>query len=336
MIGFNQICNFSGDIMTVFLITGGAGFIGSSLADRLLELGHKIVVIDNFDPYYERATKERNIKNSINNKNYVFIEGDIRNTDLVKKIIDEHKIDKVFHIAARAGVRFSVKDPYSYHDLNVNGTLSLLKACIATKVKRIVFASSSSVYGIQKNLPITEEHSTNPISPYGASKLASESFCNSFSHVFNTPIVSLRYFSVYGPRQRPDMAIHMFTKAILNGEAIIVYGDGSQTRDFTYISDVVDATIKAMESDTVGVFNIGSGSRITVNELVNTLETILNRKTKITHIEKQKGDVPDTLADTSKAKTAFGYEPRVNIKKGIKLFYEWYEKNVVNSGSSIQ
>jgi len=335
MIGFKKIDNSLGEPMAVFLVTGGAGFIGSSLADKLLELGHKVVAIDNFDPYYERAIKERNIKKSLSNKNYVFVEGDIRDTDLVKKIIEENKIEKVFHIAARAGVRFSVKDPYSYHDLNVNGTLSMLKACIATKIKRIVFASSSSVYGVQKDLPITEKHPTNPISPYGASKLACEAFCHSFSNVFNIPIISLRYFSVYGPRQRPDMAIRKFTKAIINEEEITIYGDGNQTRDFTFVADVVDATIKAVESNAVGVFNIGSGTRITVNELIKLLETTLNKKAKIKHVDPQKGDVPDTLADVSKAQQILGYKPTVKIKKGIKLFYEWY-KNVVNSSTDIQ
>lgn len=227
---------------------------------------------------------------------------------------------------ARPGVRLSVEDPYSYHDLNVNGTLSILKASLAQKIKKIVYASSSSVYGIAKHLPADEDHSTQPISPYGASKLAAEAFCNAFMETFKIPVVSLRYFTVYGPRQRPDMAIHKFTKLIIKGEEIIIYGDGKQTRDFTFISDIIDGTIKDMESDATGVFNLGRGKNITLNELIGVIENVVGKEANKKYIEKQKGDVLDTWANIMRAKKTFDYNPKVNIKEGTKLFYNWFEK----------
>lgn len=321
--------------MTDYLVTGGAGFIGSTLADRLLEQNHKVIIVDNFDPYYDRSIKEKNIQHNLKNKNYVFIEGDVRDTNLLKEVIEKNKIKKIFHLAARAGVRFSVKDPYSYHDLNVNGAISLLKASLSAKVERIVFASSSSVYGIEKKIPIDEDHPTQPISPYGASKLACEAFCNSFMNVFNMPIVILRYFTVYGPRQRPDMAIHKFFKLISNGEAITIYGDGSQTRDFTFVSDAVNGTVQSMESDAAGVFNIASGKRIKLNELIDIIGSTIGKDVKKKYIEKQKGDVPDTYADIGKAKKVFGYKPNIKIKDGIKKFNEWFEKNVISNNTRL-
>jgi len=318
------------------LVTGGAGFIGSNLADKLLEMGYKVCVIDNFDPYYQRKIKEQNIKQNLKNKNYTFIEGDIKNTNLVKTIIKKHNIDRIFHIAARAGVRFSVKDPYFYHNINVNGTLSLLKASLETKIKRIVFSSSSSVYGTEEYLPVDENHPTRPISPYGASKVACEAFCNSFTHVFGLPIVILRYFTVYGPRQRPDMAIYKFFKLISEGKTIQIYGNGEQTRDFTFISDIVDGTIKAMESDVTGTFNLGSGRRITINNLLKTIESVTGKKVTKEYVESQRGDVHDTWADINKAKKTFGYKPKIKIKEGIKIFWEWFGENVISNNSSLQ
>jgi nucleoside-diphosphate-sugar epimerase len=317
------------------LVTGGAGFIGSHLADKLLEMGYKVCVIDNFDPYYERKIKELNIKHNLKNKNYVFIEGDIRNTELVKTIIRKYNIDKIFHIAARAGVRFSVQDPYSYHDINVNGTLSLLRASLETRIKRIVFSSSSSVYGTEEYMPVDEKHPTKPISPYGASKVSCEAFCNSFMYTFGLPIVILRYFTVYGPRQRPDMAIYKFFKLISEEQQIQIYGDGNQTRDFTFISDIVDGTIKAMESDVTGTFNLGSGKRISINNLIKIIENVTGKKVRKEYVKSQKGDVQDTWADISKAKKAFGYKPNVKIREGIKIFWEWFDENVICSNTSL-
>jgi nucleoside-diphosphate-sugar epimerase len=305
------------------LITGGAGFIGSTLADKLLELGHKVFVIDNFDPYYDRRIKEHNIKHNLENKNYIFIEGDIRNTNLIKEIILKNKIDKIFHIAARAGVRFSVKDPYSYHDINVNGTLSLLKASLETEIKRIVFSSSSSVYGTEEYTPVDENHPTRPISPYGASKVACEAFCNSFTNVFNLPIVNLRYFTVYGPRQRPEMAIHTFFKLISDGKPIQVWRN--QSRDFTFVSDIIDGTIKAMESDVTGTFNLGSGEKIKIDDLIKTIENLLGVEIEKVYVDGQRCDITDTWADITKAKKSFNYKPKTSIENGIKEFYDWFK-----------
>jgi len=321
--------------MTDYLVTGGAGFIGSTLADKLLEQGHKVIVIDNFDPYYERSVKERNIKGSTKKSNYVFIEGDIRDTELLKKIIEKNKIKRIFHLAARAGVRFSVEDPYSYFDLNVNGMVSLLKASLAAKIEKIVFASSSSVYGNSLYFPVDENHPTFPISPYGASKVAAEAFCNAFMKVFSIPIVTLRYFSVYGPRQRPDMAVHKFVKAILNSRDVTVYGDGRQTRSFTYVSDIVNGTINSMEADVTGTFNLGTEKKVSVNELIGMIEEVVGKKAKKVFLEHQRGDVIDVSADISKAKKAFSYKPEVNINDGIKLFYKWYESNVIDSNPGL-
>jgi UDP-glucuronate 4-epimerase len=308
-----------------YLITGGAGFIGSNLADKLLESGEKVIVIDNFDPYYDRKIKESNIKSNLTNKNYTFIEGDIRDAKLLKKIITNNNIEKIFHLAARAGVRFSVEDPYSYSELNVNGTLNLLKVALATKIRRIVLASSSSVYGIEKKLPVNEESPTLPISPYGASKLACEAFCNSFMSVFGMPIVILRYFTVYGPRQRPDMAIHKFFKMISKGETITIFGNGRQTRDFTFVADTVAGTMKAMESDATGVFNLGSGRRIELEYLIDLIGSSVGKKVNKKYTVSQKGDVPDTYADITKARKTFGYAPSIKIEEGIRKFKEWFD-----------
>jgi len=322
--------------MANYLVTGGAGFIGSHLADSLLEKGHKVVVVDNFDEYYSRKIKEQNISNNIGKKNYIFIEGDLRSTNLIEKILKDYKITKIFHVAARAGIRSSVQDPQPYFDLNVNGTISLLKASLNVGIEKIVFASSSSVYGIENYLPIDEKHPTIPISPYGASKLAAEAFCHSFAHIYNKPLAVLRYFTVYGPRQRPDMAIYKFFFNAKAGKEITIYGDGNQTRDFTFVSDIVEGTIKAMESNATGIFNLGSGQRVKLNDVLKIIETCIGKPLKLSHIEKQKGDVPDTFSNIDKARKAFGYDPKVKINEGIKIFYSWFEKNVVNSNSTLQ
>lgn len=322
--------------MTNYLVTGGAGFIGSNLADCLLEQNHKVVVIDNFDNYYSKLIKEKNISQNIEKKNYTFVEGDIRDTKLVEKILKENKINRIFHLAARAGVRSSIEDPQPYFDLNVTGTISLLKTALNFNIEKIVFASSSSVYGVEKYLPVDEDHPTIPISPYGASKVAAEAFCHSFMNIYKMPIAILRYFTVYGPRQRPDMAIHKFFSNIMNKKEITIFGDGEQTRDFTFVSDIVDGTIKAMETNSTGIFNLGSSQRIKLNDLLEVIKDCIGNKLKLKYIETQKGDVPDTWSNIDKARKAFGYDPKVKVKEGIKIFYKWFEENVVNSNSAVQ
>ena len=302
------------------LVTGCAGFIGSHLVDELLEQGYEVIGIDCFTDYYSREVKEANISNALKNKNFEFIEKDILEMDKFPEV------DYVFHEAAQAGVRASWGKSFEiYTGNNIEATQRLLEFYKGRKIKKFVYASSSSVYG-DAELPMREDSLLKPISPYGVTKLAGENLCYLYWKNHGVPTVSLRYFTVYGPRQRPDMAIHKFVKAIIKRNEIIVFGDGTQTRDFTYVDDAVEANILAAESDSVGsVFNIGGGSRISVNELIKIMENIIGTKVKIKTTEKQKGDVRDTWADVSKAKEELRWMPKVEIEEGIKNFVEWWK-----------
>ena len=304
----------------MILVTGGAGFIGSHLVDRLLELGYEVIGIDCFSDYYPREIKEANISNALKNNNFEFIEEDILNMDKFPEV------DYIFHEAAQAGVRASWGKSFEiYTRNNIEATQKLLELYKDREIKKFVYASSSSVYG-DAELPMREDSLLKPVSPYGVTKLAGENLCYLYWKNYGVPTVSLRYFTVYGPRQRPDMAIHKFVKAILNNEEITVFGDGTQTRDFTYIDDAVEANILAAESDSVGeVFNIGGGSRISVNELIKKMEDITEKKARVKYVEKQKGDVRDTWADVSKAKKELGWMPKVEIEEGLKRFVDWWK-----------
>jgi len=303
------------------LVTGCAGFIGSHLVDKLLEQGYEIIGIDCFTDYYPREIKEANIANALNRKNFEFMEQDILEIDMG----EFPDVDYIFHLAAQAGVRASWGKSFEiYTRNNIEVTQKLLEFYKDRKIKKFVYASSSSVYG-DAELPMREDSLLKPVSPYGVTKLAGENLCYLYWKNYNVPTVSLRYFTVYGPRQRPDMAIHKFVKAILNEEEITVFGDGTQTRDFTYVDDVVEANLLAAEKDLAGgVFNVGGGSRVSVNELIKLLEEITVKKARINYIEKQKGDVRDTLADTGKI-SGMGWKPKVKIEKGLKRFVEWYK-----------
>jgi len=303
------------------LVTGCAGFIGSHLVDRLLEQGYEVIGIDCFTDYYSREIKEGNMSNALKNKNFELIEEDILEMD------EFPEVDYVFHEAAQAGVRASWGKSFEiYTRNNIEATQKLLEFYKDIKIKKFVYASSSSVYG-DAELPMKEDSLLKPISPYGVTKLAGENLCYLYWKNYNVPTVSLRYFTVYGPRQRLDMAIHKFVKAILNNEEITVFGDGMQTRDFTYVNDAVEATILAAESNSVGeVFNIGGGSRVSVNDLIEMMEDIIGKKAKVKYIEKQKGDVRDTLADVSKAKKELAWKPKVGIEEGLRKFVEWWEE----------
>ena len=305
------------------LVTGCAGFIGSHLVDRLLEEGYKVIGIDCFTDYYPKEIKVKNISNALKNENFKLIKEDILNID------NFPDVDYVFHLAAQAGVRASWgKNFNTYVRNNIETTQKLLEYYKDKKIKKFVYASSSSVYG-NVEIPMKEDSALKPISPYGVTKLAGENLCHLYWINYGVPVVSLRYFTVYGERQRPDMAIHKFVKAILNDENVIVYGDGTQTRDYVYVKDVVEATILAAESDFTGeVFNIGGGMRISVNELIKVLEDITEKSAKVVYVEKQKGDVKDTLADISKAKSKLGWKPKVKIKEGIERFVEWYRREI--------
>jgi len=304
------------------LVTGCAGFIGSHLVDKLLEQGYEVIGMDCFTDYYHREIKEKNIENALKNNNFKLIEEDIMNMD------NFPEVDYVFHLAAQAGVRASWGKSFEiYTRNNIEVTQKLLEFYKDRKIKKFVYASSSSVYG-DAELPMRDDSLLKPVSPYGVTKLAGENLCYLYWKNYNVPTVSLRYFTVYGPRQRPDMGIHKFVKAILNEEEITVYGDGTQTRDFTFMDDVTEANILAANSKIEGeVFNVGGGSRISVNELIELLEKITEKNAKIDYIEKQKGDVRDTLADTNKIR-GLGWKPRVKIEEGLKQFVNWFRADV--------
>lgn len=308
------------------LETGIAGFIGSHLAERLLELGYEVIGIDCLSDFYSTKIKERNIK-SIQQSNLTLLRDNLLNVD-IKKMLEN--VEYVFHLAAQAGVRASWGKSFEvYTENNVLATQKLLEACKDNDIKKFVYASSSSVYGDATNLPMKETDKPKPISPYGVTKLAGEHLCNLYWKNFGIPVTSLRYFTVYGPRQRPDMAFHKFIKAILEDKEITIYGDGNQTRDFTFISDAVEGTIKAIEFKANGeVFNIGGGSRISVNEVIKILEENIGKKVKVRYIEKQKGDVEHTYADISKARKILGYKPKIKIEDGIKRHIDWYKNNI--------
>jgi UDP-glucose 4-epimerase len=304
------------------LVTGVAGFIGSHLAERLITEGHKVIGVDCFTDYYPREMKESNIKTLRRDNSFDFHEADVLEIDL-ESVLKE--IDIVFHEAAQAGVRASWGSDFRiYTENNVRATQCLLEAAKSVNLKKFVYASSSSVYGDAESYPTSEDMTPKPISPYGVTKLAGEHLCYLYHKSYGIPTVSLRYFTVYGPRQRPDMAFHKFIKATYSEGEIAIFGDGEQTRDFTYIDDIIDANIAAMHSHYVGeVFNIGGGSRITINDAINIVERVCERKARKKYKEKQKGDVIHTAADISKARRLLHYDAKFNVEKGIANEAAW-------------
>jgi len=311
------------------MVTGGAGFIGSHLVDRLIKMGNHVIVYDNFDEYY--VGKEENIRNHLCDPNFTLIKADILDYDTLRKAMN--KVDIVFHLAAQAGVRCSLENPLKTNIVNTTGTLNVLNGAIANGLKKVIFASSSSVYGATQYMPIDEKHRTNPVSVYGVSKLAAEKYCGIYSEIHNLPTVILRYHTVYGPRQRPDMAIHKWTRRLFQNKPPVIYGDGEQTRDFTYIDDIIDGTLKSAEIEGIEkeIFNLGSGSNVSVNTVVELLLKLTD-KTDIEPIytEPNLGDVPHTHADISKARNLLGYNPRVTFETGIQLYIKWF-KSVLTS-----
>jgi len=310
--------------MSKVVITGGAGFIGSHIAAEVAK-EYEVVIIDNLDDYYSPDLKQRNLEILLANPNVSFIEGDITDSGLLQRVIDAD-VEFVYHEAAQAGVRISVENPFKPNNVNVLGTLNVLKASLDAGVKRVINASSSSVYGKVKYLPFDEAHPTMPVSPYGVSKLAAEHYCRVFYEVYGLPTVSLRYFTVYGPRMRPDLAISIFTGKMLANESIMVYGDGEQTRDFTYIDDIVRVNRRLLETSAADGYamNVGGGHRITVNDLIAHLREITGSASEVVYSDKQKGDAEHTLADTSLARELVGYRPQVSIEGGLGRFVEWY------------
>jgi len=308
------------------LVTGGAGFIGSHLVDKLLQKGNKVIVYDNFDEFY--CGKEKNLEQNLKNSNFKLLKEDILNYLALNSALKG--VDIVFHEAAQCGVRYSIDDPEKTHRVNVNGTLNVLMAARRQKVEKVIFTSSSSIFGNPIYTPIDEEHPTNPSSPYGVSKLAAEKYCLSFHEVYDLNVVCLRYFSVYGPRGRPDQVVYAFTSAIHDNKSPIIFGSGDQTRDFTFVSDVVDATIKAAEQENVGgeVFNIGYGKEISINEVFKIIIENLQKKGEIKpkYVNSYKGEFPRTLADNTKARKLLGWKPKVEFEEGVKTFINWFKK----------
>lgn len=312
------------------LITGGAGFIGSTLCDKILKEDNKIIVIDNFNDYYNPELKEQNIQHNINNKNYKLYRGDICDNSLLKRIFDENKIDVVVHIAASAGVRPSIDKPIDYVKNNIEGTVNILEIMKANNVKKIVFASSSSIYGNCKEEIFSEDLKvTEPISPYAASKSACEQFLYTYSKLYDIQVVALRFFTVFGPRQRPDLAIRKFIDLIKENKPIPVYGDGTTIRDYTYIDDIVDGIIGAINyNDTqYEIINLGGGAPVSLNQMIETIEKVLNKKAKIERLPMQMGDVNKTAADITKAKKLLNYNPKTSFESGIIKFIDWEIKD---------
>ncbi len=307
-------------------ITGGAGFIGSTLCDRMLECDNKIVVVDNFNDYYSPVLKEKNIKHNLENKNYKLYRGDICDKNLLRKIFEENQIDVVVHIAASAGVRPSIENPLSYVKNNIEGTVNIVEVMKENGIKKIVFASSSSIYGNCKEEIFSEDLKVSePISPYAASKSACEQFLYTYSKLFDIQVVALRFFTVFGPRQRPDLAIRKFIDLIKENKPIPVYGDGTTIRDYTYIDDIVDGIIGAINyNDTpYEIINLGGGAPVSLNQMIETIEKVLNKKATIEHLPMQPGDVSKTAADITKAKKLLNYNPKTSFKEGIIKFIEW-------------
>jgi len=311
------------------LITGAAGFIGSNLADSLLSNGFAVMGVDNFDPFYDKKIKETNIAGALLNPDYQFREGDIRDTDFINRCFSEYKPGIVVHLAAKAGVRPSLADPRSYYDVNVMGTLNILEMMRLKKIDRMIFASSSSVYGNNKKVPFSENDNVDfPISPYAASKKAGELLCCTYNHLYNIAIFCLRFFTVYGPRQRPDLAIHKFTKAMLSEEIITMYGDGSTSRDYTHIDDIIGGIGNAIDKvKGFEIFNLGESKTISLSDLVKTLEKYTQKQAHLQHLPLQDGDVLRTFADITKARSALNYNPVIDIETGISDFVDWVRKN---------
>jgi len=307
------------------LVTGGAGFIGSHVAAKFLRDGHEVEIIDDFNDYYDPAIKLANIA-SLGSAARLH-EGDIRDRDFVRGVLSEGRFDAVVHLAARAGVRPSVKDPQLYIDTNITGTHHLLEAAHRNGVGRFLFASSSSVYGLAKKVPFTEDLPLpQTLSPYAATKLAGEQLCGNYAHLYGMKVVCLRFFTVYGPGQRPDLAIHKFTDAIYRGQSIPQYGDGSTRRDYTYIDDIVQGVAGALRYEGQGfdIFNLGENQTTTLSELIIEIEKALGKKAVIERLPEQQGDMPLTAADITKARQLLGYNPQTKIREGIPKFVEWY------------
>ena len=308
------------------LVTGGAGFIGSHICERLLLQKNRVICIDNFNDYYDPAIKEENISGLKDNSDFSLHRSDILDRDKLEDIFSENQVDIIIHLAARAGVRPSIENAGLYEKVNIEGTINLLDCARKFDVKRFIFASSSSVYGGNKKIPFSEtDNVDNPVSPYAATKKAGELICYTYSHLFNISIFCYRFFTVFGPRQRPEMAIHKFTREILSETPIVMYGDGSSSRDYTYIDDITDVVTSNLDNvNGYEVFNLGNSRPVRLTELVSIIEKATGKTAIIEHREMQPGDVPATFADIIKARKMLKYNPKTSLEEGVKKFVSWY------------
>lgn len=312
------------------LITGVAGFIGSNLADRLIKENHRIIGLDNFDGFYDRSIKEVNLKELSSDENFKLYEGSILDNDHLNKLFESEKIDLIIHLAAKAGVRPSIAKPKDYFETNLIGTMNVLEMMKKFSVSKMIFASSSSIYGNNQKVPFSESDIVDfPISPYAASKKAGELLCHTYHHLYDFDIFCLRFFTVYGPRQRPDLAINKFTNALLNGLEIPFYGDGSTLRDYTHVNDIVNGILGAIKNlKGYNVFNLGESKVTSLSQLIQYLEMHTGKKAKLKILPAQEGDVARTFADITKAKHLIGYDPKVDIEEGLKAYVQ-YCKNLI-------
>ncbi len=315
--------------MKEILLTGVAGFIGSHLAEKLLQQGNKVIGIDNFDPFYDRRIKEKNMSAFKNHPNFSFYEISITDMNDLSGIFKAHRITHVVHLAAKAGVRPSIQQPLDYQKTNIEGTVHLLELCKSNNIKNFVFASSSSVYGNNKKVPFSETDIVDyPISPYAATKKAGELICYTYHHLYEMNVYALRFFTVYGPRQRPEMAIHKFTRLIDEGKPIPVYGYGKPRRDFTYIDDIIQGVVSSVNRVSgYQIINLGESQTIQLSRLIDLIEENLGKKAIREEMPMQPGDVEQTFADITKAKKLLNYDPKTPIEEGIKKFIDWYRKN---------
>ncbi|MEZ4774713.1 MAG: GDP-mannose 4,6-dehydratase [Bacteroidia bacterium] len=305
------------------LVTGGAGFIGSHLVDLLLGKDWEVTVLDNFDPFYDPILKRENISQHLSSPSYTLIEGDIRDQELIDQL---GEFDVIVHLAAKAGVRPSILNPTEYQDVNVKGTQNMLEFARKRQIKQFVFASSSSVYGISPNVPWREADAVlQPISPYASTKVSGELLGHVYSHLYGIRFVGLRFFTVFGPRQRPDLAIHKFAEKMIHKQPIPVFGDGSTRRDYTFVGDIVQGIEKAMhfEDNNYQIFNLANGNPVYLTDMIHFLEEELNVKAIIDRQPEQPGDVPQTVADIHLAEKLLGYKPETSFKEGVKKFSEW-------------
>ena len=311
------------------LVTGAAGFIGSHLCERLLEEGNMVVGFDNFDPFYDRAVKEKNLKASISHDSFELIEGDITDSEALKKLFNEHTFEVVVHLAAKAGVRPSIEDPLGYNRVNVLGTLNILEMMKKNDIRRLVLASSSSVYGNSPDVPYKETMNVNnPISPYAATKIAAELLCYNYWHLYKISATCLRFFTVYGPRQRPEMAIAKFVKKAYDGDLISIYGDGSSRRDFTYIDDIIQGVEASVKRDLdFEIINIGESETVDLNRLLELIGESTGCELITENLPMQPGDVDKTFANIDKAKQLLDYAPETSVREGLKKYVEWYNNN---------